>query len=169
MILREIGAYLACIAVLGLLAHVLGESIRREWIHFDRFPYAPYQWENGGQFYKKLRIEAWKNALPDKSRYVRSMVRKSLQDNDMSREHIASLIDETCVAELIHVVLIFACPLFWLIFRTTFGLIGGILYGLSHVPFILIQRYNRARLVALYRKIMKREALIRENTHPIQQ
>lgn len=87
----------------------------------------------------------------------------------MSREHIASLIDETCVAELIHVVLIFACPLFWLIFRTTFGLIVGILYGLSHVPFILIQRYNRPRLVALYRKIMKREALIRENTHPIQQ
>ena len=169
MILKEIGEYLAFIAVFGIISHVFGESVRRESVHFDRFPYAPYRWENGGQFYKKLRIEAWKNALPDKSRYVRSMVQKSFRDNDMSREHVASLINETCVAELVHGLLVLAGPLFGLLVDSGFGLVASILYSLSHVPFIMIQRYNRPRLVALYHKIVKREALICENSNTIQQ
>ena len=169
MILKEIGRFFVFIAIFGLASHVFGESIRRDSMHYDRFPFAPYKWEDGGQFYKKLRIESWKTVLPDKSRYVRSMVKKSIEGNDMTSAHIASLISETCVAELVHVLLFFAGPLLWLWLGSKFGLVASILYSLSHVPFIMIQRYNRPRLVALHRKILMREALVCENTHLVQQ
>ena len=72
MILREMGAFLAFIVVLGITSHVLGEANPRDVVRFDKFPYAPNKWENGGYFYKKLRIEAWKRALSDKSWIVNS-------------------------------------------------------------------------------------------------
>lgn len=168
MILREIGAFLAFIVVLGIISHVLGEAIPRDAVRFDKFPYVPNKWENGGYFYKKLRIEAWKRALPDKSRYMRTMVKKNLGE-DRSSKHTKRLIEETCVAELVHCLLLLAGPLFRLISDSVFGLIASILYSLSNVPFIMIQRYNRPRLVAFYRKTLVREALVYENSNPIQQ
>ena len=168
MILREIGAFLAFIVVLGIISHVLGEAIPRDAVRFDKFPYAPNKWENGGYFYKKLRIEAWKRALPDKSRYMRTMVKKNLGE-DRSSKHIKLLIEETCVAELVHWLLLFASPLFRLFPESVFGIVASILYGLSNVPFIMIQRYNRPRLIDFYLKILVREALTHENPHPVQQ
>ena len=34
-----------------------------------------------------------------------------------------------------------------------------VLYGLSNLPFILIQRYNRPRLLRLYERMAQREQL----------
>ena len=168
MILKELGACFVFVAVLGIVSHVLGESIDRDSIQFEKFPFAPYRWESEGRFYKKLRIEAWKRALPDKSRYMRTMVKKNLGE-DRSSKHTKRLIEETCVAELVHWLLLLAGPLFRLISDSVFGLIASILYSLSNVPFIMIQRYNRPRLIAFYRKTLVREALVYENTNPIQQ
>ncbi|MPM50189.1 hypothetical protein SDC9_96925 [bioreactor metagenome] len=168
MILKEVGTFLAFIVTLGIISHVLGEAMPRDAIRFEKFPYAPNKWENRGYFYKKLRIEAWKRALPDKSRYMRTMVKKNLGE-DRSSKHTKRLIEETCVAELVHWLLLLAGPLFRLISDSVFGLIASILYSLSNVPFIMIQRYNRPRLVAFYRKTLVREALVYENTNPIQQ
>ena len=167
MILREIGAFLAFIVVLGIISHVLGEAIPRDAVRFDKFPYAPNKWENGGYFYKKLRIEAWKRALPDKSRYMRTMVRKSIEDN-RSSEHLKCLIEETCVAELVHWLLLLVGQLLRLFSESAVGVVASILYSLSNVPFIMIQRYNRPRLVALYQKTLVREALTYENANLIQ-
>ena len=168
MIFREIGIYLTFALILGILSHVLGESIPRDAIRFDKFPYASYLWEDGGDIYRKLRVETWKKILPDKSRYVRTMVKKNLGE-DRSSKHTKRLIEETCVAELVHWLLLLAGPLFRLISDSVFGLIASILYSLSNVPFIMIQRYNRPRLIAFYRKTLVREALVYENTNPIQQ
>ena len=167
-ILNEASVCLAYFMILGVLSHVLGEAVRRETIRFDRFPYAPYRWENGGQFYRKLRIETWKGMLPDKSRFVRTMVRKNLGD-DRSGGLIKRLIEETCVAEQVHWLLLFAGPLLQLFSNSAFVRVAGFLYSASNIPFILIQRYNRPRLVALYQKIRMREALWNESADLIQQ
>lgn len=168
MILREIGTFLAFIVTLGIVSHVLGEAMPRDAIRFDKFPYAPNKWENGGYSYKKLRIDVWKRVLPDKSRYMRKMVKKNLGE-DRSSKHIKRLIEETCVAELVHWLLLLAGPLFRFFSNSVFGVIASILYSLSNVPFIMIQRYNRPRLIDFYLKILVREALVYENSHPIQQ
>lgn len=33
------------IALIGILAHVLGEALPRKWFHWDRFPYRTFPWE----------------------------------------------------------------------------------------------------------------------------
>ena len=56
------------------------------------------------------------------------------------------MVRETCIAELIHV-LLSICGLFGIYIMP--GVWGVLFYNL---PFILIQRYNRPRLVRIYEK-----------------
>ena len=59
------------------------------------------------------------------------------------------MIRETCVAEFIHVLLCIAslgCLRIWPGFG---GFCMAFLYTLGNIPFIMIQRYNRPRLVSL--------------------
>ena len=95
------------------------------------------------------------------------MVRKSIEDN-RSSEHLKCLIEETCVAELVHWLLLLVGQLLRLFSESAVGVVASILYSLSNVPFIMIQRYNRPRLVALYQKTLVREALTYENANLIQ-
>ena len=94
---------------------------------------------------------------------------KKTLGEDRSSKHIKRLIEETCVAEMVHWLLLLVGPLFRLISNSVFGVIASILYSLSNVPFIMIQRYNRPRLIDFYLKILVREALTHENPHPVQQ
>ena len=70
--------FLLTAAVMGLLAHIIGEALPRRWFRAEAFPYRAYAWEQNGKFYQKLGIRAWKDRLPDKSRLVRSAYRKSV-------------------------------------------------------------------------------------------
>ena len=66
------------------------------------------------------------------------------------------MIRETCIAELIHLLLIVLAPgglLFW---RTPLAVVLTGLYMLGNVPFVLIQRYNRPRLIRLYGKLCRK-------------
>ena len=37
------------------------------------------------------------------------------------------------------------------------SIVATVLYGLSNIPFIMIQRYNRPRLVRLYKRMSSRQ------------
>ena len=88
------------IALIGILAHVLGEALPRKWFLWDRFPYRTF-------------------------------------------------LQETCVAEFVHwCLLLLSFPLYSYV-PTPFGAAVTILYALSNLPFIFIQRYNRPRLLRL--------------------
>ena len=60
------------------------------------------------------------------------------------------MIQETCIAEFVHIVLFvlgFGCVLIW---EGPGGWMAAAVYNLlGNVPFILIQRYNRPRLQRL--------------------
>ena len=150
-VLRECALFLAMAGVVGILAHLLGEALPREKFDATRTPFAPWKWEQNGKVYHKLGIERWKNRLPDKSRYVKSTVEKSIHA-DCSAAHFESLARETCVAEAVHWALLLISPLFLLVLHTFVGVTITVLYGLSNLPFIAIQLYNRPRLVRLYQR-----------------
>ena len=65
-------------------------------------------------------------------------------------EQVALLIQETCIAEVVHLILFvlgFGCVLLW---DGLGGWVVSVVYNLlGNVPFILIQRYNRPRLQRL--------------------
>ena len=149
--------YLAAISVLSNLA---GGCISR---HFrtDVFPFKPYAFERGGRIYDRLHIRKWKDKLPDMSKYLRSLPRKALTDTSCGR--VKLLIQETCVAEIVHAALmVLALPV--LLCEEWWATVMVLLYDLvGNLPFIMIQRYNRPRLLRLADKLERREeALVHE-------
>lgn len=151
--LMDIGAFLALAGVVGLLAHVLGEALPRRAFDHEKFPYKAYAWEREGAIYNRAAIQRWKNKLPDKSRFVKSTVEKSFR-GDHSADHVERLLQETCVAEFVHWALLALSPLFLLVLSSPLGIFLTVLYGLSNIPFIMIQRYNRPRLARMYARLV---------------
>ena len=146
------------IAVLGILSHFVGQALPRARFSAESFPYRTADWENCGRVYEKLGIKHWKDALPDMSRIMPDMVKKKMTGQNRE-QGMDVLIAETCVAECVHywlIVLSLGIFLFW---RGGWAVVFWLVYNiLGNVPFILIQRYNRPRLVLLEQRRKRRAA-----------
>ena len=143
--------FLLIVLIVGAIFFVIGELLPRKNFDYTAFPYRPYKWEKNGTVYHKIHIMKWKDHVPDMSKYVKTMFAKELVSaRDPKYTH--HLILETCVAELIHHILILCSPIFTNYMDGIYGYIGMIVYALGNLPFILIQRFNRPRLIELMKK-----------------
>ncbi len=149
---------------ISILAFPIGRMIPKKWVNYDRFPFRSFTWEDNGQIYHRLEIRSWQNKLPDMSKLaLGNMKPKELKDH-FSAEDIRLLLDETCIAELIHTLLCFVglhCIHLW---EGTGGIVFYILYViLFQLPYIWIQRYNRPRLARVYRRMNKERSISYES------
>lgn len=150
-ILNQILTIVKYIAAVGILAHVAGEALPRQWFHWERFPYRAWAWEREGKAYEALGIRWWKDRLPDKSKHTKRTFTKQMQGHQ-GRDSLLRFVQETCVAECVHWILIFlSLPLYTFV-PTPLGLVVTVIYALSNLPFILIQRYNRPRLIRILQR-----------------
>lgn len=110
-------------------------------------------WENGGALYNKIfRIKKWKESAPDGDRLFKNkgFPKRRLKSRDQS--YLELFLLETCRAELTHWIIIgFALP-FFLWNRFHVGLIMILYALLENLPLIMVQRYNRNRLVRVIEK-----------------
>ena len=119
------------LAATGIGAFFLGRLLPKTWFRGDAFPYRCYPFEQ--KLFRVLHIKDWQSRVPDMSRILPGL----MPDKKLTAETFSDLprmIQETCVAEMIHV--------------------------LGNLPFILIQRYNRPRLqrlLALQRRKQERK------------
>lgn len=158
-LLLNVLAFVVTAGIIGILAHILGEKLPRAKFDPGKFPYAPYAWEKDGKVYEKLGIAKWKDKMPDKSKFTfaqNKTVRKSV-GRDASGAHFELLARETCVAEAVHWALLVISPVLLITMTGWLSIVATVLYGLSNVPFIMIQRYNRPRLVRLYKRMNARQ------------
>lgn len=147
------------VALIGILAHIIGEAYPRNKINYEKFPLKPFSWEDGGEIYIKLGIKKWKDALPDMSKIMKNMVPKKVRYNSTSAD-VERLIYETCIAELTHAILCLISPViifFWAHTSLTVGVLLTLLYIICNIPFIMIQRFNRPNLMRLAERLSKRE------------
>ncbi len=148
MCLSQLVKFALVVATVGPLCFFIGQMLPRKNFRYDVFPFKCYKWERGGEVYTKLRIQYWKDRVPDMSQYIKSMYAKRITVfKDV--KYLKQLVVETCIAELIHVALIFVSPIFLLFMDGAWGVGGMICYILGNLPFIMIQRYNRPRLLML--------------------
>ena len=140
-----------CYIVVGAISFFIGQALPRKNFDYRVFPYHPFRWEREGRIYLKLRIQFWKDKVPDMSRYISRMFRKKLTVM-RSPEYLEDLIAETCVAELVHWGLIFISPVYLVLLDGPLGGVGAVLFALGNLPFVIIQRYNRPRLVQLMQR-----------------
>lgn len=155
--------FLRCVLyllVLALLAHPLGQALPRRWFDGERFPYRCYKWEKQGKLYTRIGVDRWKTLVPDMSRILPDMVKKELPAGSGALDvHQAEiLVQETCRAEVVHGA---SCLLGLAFLRLWPGWGGAVVLAvwvlLANLPFILIQRYNRPRLMRLASLLRKKE------------
>ena len=143
-------------AGLGALAFFGGEKLPRRWFRPDAFPYRQAAWEQNGAAYEKLGIRVWKDIFPDMSRFAPRTFRKKA---GLSRdpEHVRGLILEMCSAEAVHWALIVCVtPLLAWAVPGLLGAVIALCYVLGNLLFVIIQRYNRPRLVAIQKRLEMR-------------
>jgi len=132
-------------AATGYAAHRLGE----ERLSRDGWLLRPRAFEAGGRWYRRrLRIDRWKDRLPEAGDLFRGGTSKrQLPSYDVAGLQLFA--SETRRAELAHWWAMWCGPIFVL---WNPPLAAGLLMGYGvvvNLPFVLIQRYNRARVEAL--------------------
>lgn len=141
-------------SVIGFSTFLLGRAMPKNWINADNFPFHTNAAED--RFYCRIHVRLWQNRLPDMSRAFPSLMPpKNLSGK--YRDRLPTMIRETCVAELIHWLLAFlgfGCLRFC---RGPGGPFFAFLFFFGNLPFIMIQRYNRPRLIRLLKRIEARE------------
>lgn len=157
-VITETLRFVIPVAVIGILAHVIGEALPRRWFDASRFPYRAYAFERNGRFYEALGIRKWKNVLPDKSRIAPGTYRKAIRGSAQqhSAAHMERLLQETCVAECVHWALLVISPILLFTMESPAAYVMTPLYGLSNLPYIMIQRYNRPRLAVLSTRMQRK-------------
>ena len=116
--------------------------------------FVEYPWEE--KLYQFLRVQRWKDHMPDMSR-VTPWLKTKKPGLPLTLDDVEKLIAETRVAESVHWVLYglaMGCIVIW---PGMGGLLTALLAGFAvHMPFIIIQRYNRPRLIVLRDRMKKR-------------
>ena len=145
------------VAALGILSHFVGQALPRARFDPQKFPYRSEDWENGGKVYEKLGIKHWKDRLPDMSKIMPDMVKKKM--SAVKSQGMDVLIAETCVAECVHWALMLLSLGIFFFWRGAWAVVFWLVYNLlGNLPFIIIQRYNRPRLVMLEQRRKRRAA-----------
>ena len=117
-------------------------GLSKKAINYNNFWLRQHKWES--KVYKALHVHGWKDKMPTYA-----------PDNFDLNKGLNSVIHATCVAEIVHTIII---PLSFLplivaiimcadmsdiiVFTVT-----GIIAGLVDLLFVIIQRYNRPRLI----------------------
>lgn len=131
--------------------------IPRDVLNEHAFPFRPFDFEDNGRIYDSIGIKYWMNRLPDMSRILPCIMPTKKLDGKMT-EKLPVMIKETCIAELVHILLIPAGFVCLFICRGTGGVIVTAAYEIFNFLFILIQRYTRPRLIGLYKRVLAKEA-----------
>jgi len=152
--LLKCALYLALTGTAGFFA---GRIVPKRWFKPETGWFRSFSFERNGAVYEKLGIRKWHNKVPDMSRILPGLMPAKALSGDY-RDKLPVMIRETCVAELVHITVSIAglrCLWLW-------PGIGGVAVTainavLLNLPFILIQRYNRPRLIRLQKKLQTRK------------
>lgn len=147
-------------AVSGILAFWIGRVLPKRWFRYDRFPYRAAAFEQGGAVYQKVGIRWWKEKLPDMSKLLPGRIPSKRLPASASADQVENMIQETCVAECVHFILCITGLRLLAIWKGPGGWICYLLYLLGNVPYCIIQRYNRPKLVRIYQKLRAKEAKV---------
>ena len=146
------------VIIVGAVIGKMGQFLPRDRFHYDRFPFKPFAWEQGGKFYRdRLHIDRWKDKMTDMSKASGKVDAKTVDRQDGSAA-LLHTIREMCVAETVHVTLICLGFSFFAFLRRGYSLFFFVAYTLANLLDIIIMRFNRPRVVRLYERMRAKEA-----------
>ena len=122
----------------------------------DKKIYKTYKWE--AKFYSKIKIITWKDKIPELGVLAGFVKTKVESDNP---DYLYKFAKETVYAEIMHIIsaimgfIIMVIPPYNLMFNFAFP-VAFVNCILNVLP-ILVQRYNRPRLLRMYYRELKRK------------
>ncbi len=137
---------------LGAFSFLVGRLIAKKDIPWERFHFNMFDKDKEDDFYRLIKVGRWQKKVPDMSKLFYSLMPPKAITKDY-RKLLPTMIKETYIAEVIHVALMFfgfKCCRIWKGFG---GIILSILNVFGNLPYVIIQRYNRPRLIRLYERI----------------
>jgi glycosyl-4,4'-diaponeurosporenoate acyltransferase len=116
----------------------------QNWLFTER------KWERKSRLYESVfRVKKWKRWLPDGAEVSRKAFKKKhLQNADSA--YIQVFILETCRAEILHWIIFLFGFVFFIWNPWYVGIIMIVYAGITNLPCVLTQRYNRIRLNRLF-------------------
>lgn len=147
---------LTCVLYLtgiGIVSFVAGRLLPKTWFLYDRFPFRPLAAERGGKLYLRLGVRRWKDTMPDMSRVFPGIMPSKKLPSRLNAPVLVRMVQETCVAELTHAMLCvlgFGCVF---IGKGAHGWALAFLFAVGNLPYIVIQRYNRPKLLRILEKL----------------
>ncbi|MCI1858621.1 MAG: glycosyl-4,4'-diaponeurosporenoate acyltransferase [Sporolactobacillus sp.] len=131
---------------------------------YDSWLFRVKHWEKGGKFYQHyLYVKKWKNLLPELSDFLSFLFSKK-QMMQYDPVYLSRFIVETCRAELVHWCIIVSSFIFT--YWNTIGMsIVMICIAVAlNLPYIIIQRYNRPRILSIlaYKKANLKGTMIND-------
>lgn len=141
----------------GVLGFFLGRILPKRWLVPQKGVFQCFHVERNGKLYEDMGIKKWQKKVPDMSRILPFMMPPKNLMGDYEKR-LPVMIMETCKAELTHGLLcLTGLPALWIL-PGAGGVCVYILYVVVfNLPYILIQRYNRPRLIRLYEKQKAKE------------
>ena len=142
----------------GLLVFILGRIFPRSWINPYNFYFKAWKWEKEGKIYEKIKIKKWKTKWPDFSNIITKILPKIMPKKrlDVSAvQKLPILIKESCVAETTHTICFVLGFIPIAIWPGVASAVLSLLWALTHIPPIIIQRYNRPRFKEMLNKVTK--------------
>ena len=140
--------------MVGVVSFVLGRLVPKEWFDYTRFPYRSFAFEKGGKIYEAISIAKWQSRVPDMSRIFPKLMPAKKIPARPDEQTLLVMIRETCAAEATHALLILAGLGLLAIWPGAGGILLYLIYAiLGNLVFLIIQRYNRPRLVRLYERM----------------
>lgn len=158
---RDMKNFLHCIVYLALLgfgSFLAGRILPAKWFRYESYPYKAFAFEKNGKIYESIGIRYWKDRVPDMSKIFPNLMPSKKLAVKKTAQELEIMLVETCVAELIHTLLCvfgFGCVFLW---KGAGGVVLSILFLLGNIPFNLIQRYNRPKLLKIWKALKKRES-----------
>lgn len=133
---------------------LLALYIPDKYYHYDKLPYKIIKLEKNGSIYQSLfKVKKWKHLLPDGAKAWKKKGYEKKHIKNFESSTINKFLIESCRAELTHILPILLVWIFFLFTPFYIGLIMVIYSIITNLPCLIVQRYNRPRLISLLKKI----------------
>lgn len=131
---------------------IICEKMPSSIYNYKKWLFREKKWEHGGRLYEHLfGVKRWKSKLPDISDFMKWRFNKKHLAESGS-DYLSIFLTESCKSEFTHWMIILSTLLFrfWSDFTSTLFFL--VLASLLNLPYIIIQRYNRPRLIHLLKR-----------------
>lgn len=148
-LLKKFAIHMEIFIFISVILTFISTKLPERYYQYNRWIYKERDWEKGGEFYQdKFKVRAWKKKLPELADFIKSIFPKKFI-KEFNGEFIIKYLMESCKAEFTHWCIIFSTVIF-LIFDGITAFISMLFLAIIlNIPFIIIQRYNRPRIISI--------------------